>query len=320
MKNDYNIHESLLDAMKEKLPPDANPATVLADILYMGKESVYRRLRGDVSFTLMEAVMISKALNLSLDKIIGLNTGNRKHFRMKLIDYSDPQDIDYAILQNFIDMLNSGRDDPYSEFIMATNIVPQIFYMRYDRLVRFAHFKWAYYQGQGYTKTFEETQLPDRLKAIHRDSIMEHMLVKTSSYVLDRLMLLYWINDIRYFATAHLISEDSVKKIKQDLHRMLNYMEDVATSALFETGTGAHLYVSNINIENTYTCLRIHKYRISMVDIFLLNTVASLDDENYERVKAWLQSYQKTSTKISRSGELHRIGFFKEQRNIVDSL
>ena len=41
---DYN--EELIKAMKEKLPRGVNLANTLIDKLYLGKEAVYRRLRG----------------------------------------------------------------------------------------------------------------------------------------------------------------------------------------------------------------------------------------------------------------------------------
>ena len=43
---------NLIEAMKEKLPLKEKLADMLMDTLYIGKEAVYRRLRGEVPFTL----------------------------------------------------------------------------------------------------------------------------------------------------------------------------------------------------------------------------------------------------------------------------
>ena len=53
--NDPNTN--LIEAMKEKLPLKGK----LADML-MDKEAVYRRLRGEVPFTLQEAALVSRKL------------------------------------------------------------------------------------------------------------------------------------------------------------------------------------------------------------------------------------------------------------------
>ena len=42
-----NINTDLIDAMKIYLPKGNNLANALMDILYLGKEATYRRLRGD---------------------------------------------------------------------------------------------------------------------------------------------------------------------------------------------------------------------------------------------------------------------------------
>ena len=55
--NDPNTN--LIEAMKEKLPLKGKLADMLMDTLYIGKEAVYRRLRGEVPFTLQEAALVS---------------------------------------------------------------------------------------------------------------------------------------------------------------------------------------------------------------------------------------------------------------------
>lgn len=68
-----NPNANLIEAMKEKLPLKGQLADMLMDTLYIGKEAVYRRLRGEVPFTLQESALISRKLGISLDKIIGLS-------------------------------------------------------------------------------------------------------------------------------------------------------------------------------------------------------------------------------------------------------
>ena len=60
MKN-YIVNE-LIAAMKERIPRGINLANYLTDALCMGKEAVYRRLRGEVAFTFDEIAMISNNL------------------------------------------------------------------------------------------------------------------------------------------------------------------------------------------------------------------------------------------------------------------
>ena len=56
------LNNNLIEAMRIRIPDGTNLANVLMDILYIGKEAVYRRLRGEVPFTLAEVAAISKSL------------------------------------------------------------------------------------------------------------------------------------------------------------------------------------------------------------------------------------------------------------------
>ena len=48
MAKNYIVKE-LINEMKERIPQGQNLANYLTDTLYMGKEAVYRRLRGEVA-------------------------------------------------------------------------------------------------------------------------------------------------------------------------------------------------------------------------------------------------------------------------------
>ena len=49
------LNTNLIEAAKEKFPAKGQLANILMDTLYMGKEAIYRRLRGEVPFTFQEA-------------------------------------------------------------------------------------------------------------------------------------------------------------------------------------------------------------------------------------------------------------------------
>lgn len=88
MKN-YIVNE-LIAAMKERIPRGINLANYLTDALCMGKEAVYRRLRGEVAFTFDEIAMISCKLGISIDQIIGNHQSNRVTFDLNLLHSPDP--------------------------------------------------------------------------------------------------------------------------------------------------------------------------------------------------------------------------------------
>ena len=67
---------ALIRAIHAHTPPDSTPASVLMDVLNIGREAAYRRMRGEVRFTFGEASALSAHLRFSLD-VIEAQTGQR---------------------------------------------------------------------------------------------------------------------------------------------------------------------------------------------------------------------------------------------------
>ena len=133
-------------------------------------------------------------------------------------------------------------------------------------------------------------------------------------------MFIYLINDIRYFASIHLISQEYVQKLKRELLQLLHELEEIATRGIFKTGQEVFIYISNINFEATYSYMASSAYHISLVRVFAINSFATRDEQVFNSMKEWIYSLKKFSTLISQSGEMQRIKFFKTQREIVEGL
>ena len=99
MKN--GILNELITVMKERVPHGQNLASILADILCMGKEAVYRRLRGEVSFSIEEIAVISSKLGISIDQVVGSHNSNKVTFDLNLLHTSNAIESYYEILNRY---------------------------------------------------------------------------------------------------------------------------------------------------------------------------------------------------------------------------
>ena len=125
------LYDNLLNAIKEEFPQKTNLVNALVDLLCIEKEAVYRRLRGEVAFTFAEIVTIANAFGISLDNLVGTVTAKSRPFQLKLVDFVNPMETDYDMLDQYIDILGLAREDDRSELIDCTNILPQQLYMKY---------------------------------------------------------------------------------------------------------------------------------------------------------------------------------------------
>lgn len=321
MKADTS-HNNLLDAIKGKIPQKDIQTKVLAEILHLGKEAIYRRLRGEVPFTLSESVSIAQALNISLDSILNSGSYKSRPFQFKMIDFKEPDTDDFAILQNFVSYIKQMGENPCSEMGCASNILPQPLYMTSLPLSNFYLLKWLYQHDMPHYKiSFHEIVRTKEMEDIQKQLVKESTNIKNTYYIFDNMIFKYLVNDIKYFSSINLIRNEDIALLKEELLKLIHYIEQLTLKGCFDNGNKVHIYISNINIGSNCTYLANDGVQnISVAHTFTLNPIISSDNETFTIFKNRIQSLRKSSILITESGEAQRIQFMKQQIEYINSL
>ena len=318
MQNELNT--SLIEAVKEKLPLKENLANLLIDTLYIGKEAIYRRLRGEVPFTLEEAALISRKLGVSLDNVIGVCFSSNAVFDLNVVDHEDPFETYYSLLKKYVNVLHALQNDPSSSMGTSSNIIPQTLSLKHKSLSKFRLFKWMYQNKHIQCKHFDKVEVPQKIYDIQNDFVSATGHIHSVYYIWDSMIFHHLINDIQYFAGIHLITEEDKHQIKEELLQLTDELEDLASKGKTEAGNSVHIYVSHINFEATYSYLEADSVQLSLIRVYSINSIATQDCGMFLSLKEWIQSLKKFSTMISESGEMQRIQFFQQQREIISTL
>lgn len=314
------LNTGLVNAVKEKLPSKDNLANALMDILYIGKEAIYRRLRGEVPFTLTEAAVISRKLGISLDKMIGVSFRDNAVFDMNIVSSDKPFEAYCSILEKQVDLFRSVKEDETSEIGTSSNIIPQTLSLKYNMLSKFRLFKWMYQNENIKCKHFEEMEIPQKMveKQKEYSDLVSH--IHSVDYIWDNMIFSHLVNDIQYFCSIHLITDEDKDLLKEELFLLIDEMEELSARGKSKAGNDVKIYISNINFEATYSYLDTSSTQLSLIRIYSINSITTQDQEMFRGLKEWIQSLKKFSTLISESGEMQRIQFFKQQREIVSIL
>ncbi|MCD8044488.1 MAG: hypothetical protein LUH10_15695 [Tannerellaceae bacterium] len=317
------LNTALIDAIKEKIPEGANLANLLMDILSIGKEAIYRRFRGEVPFTLAEAVIISNKLGISLDRLSGVSGEQDGILDLNLYQLENPENIYYATVEHYFSLLKSMNPSD-AEMWDTSNRIPYVFCLNFDSLSRFHLFKWLYQlgnpSGRYYAKRFEEVVIPAKLRTKEQDFLNTVKSFGENNYIWDEMIFKSFINDILYFKEIHMISGESIQQIKTDLLELINDMEKLASRGHFRNGNDVRIFLSHINFETSYSYIESQSQKMSFIKIYDLNIISSQNETVFESLKNWVQSLRKFSTIISQSAELERYKFFQLQREYVDQL
>lgn len=316
-----NVYKGFLEALETAIPKKSELADLIADSLYIEKESAYRRLRGDVQFSLQEAITLAKKLNISLDKIMDIAPLKSRPFYLKLTNHADPEEIDYAMAQEYNNVLKEIIIEPNVVFGGTAKMFPDIFHLGLHAVTQFYFFKWVYQYGSNrYNIRFKDVKPTPRMADILLETKYLLQQIKTTYLILDNDLFKYFIQDVHYFYELELLNPNDIAIIAKDLMTLIDNMENVANRGVNEFGNKVDIYITNVNFETGTTYIDSEKYKLTFIRCFTLHDIASLDGYTLDTVRRWMNSLKRTSLQISESAEIQRKKFFNEQRKRVEEM
>ena len=311
----HDIHHHFLRALEKKIPDKSKLVDLLMETLFIEKAAVQRRLRGDVSFNIYEAAKISEKLKISINNLIVTKSeGIEIHPFDMLTDFKQWED--------YQSILQKANKDPFSEIAESSNILPTAIYAKFESLRKLYMFKYQYQLRSIEDRTsYSEFIVPEKISQIFQTYYHDSKRFAKTFFICDQAMFHNFVSDIHYFLGINLISGDDIKRIKEDLFALLDYLDKIALNGCFvETGNPVDVYISDINLDASYCYVRVTDIYICVVRTFLVNAVIASDKASYEKIREWVQSLKKSSTLITQSGTLYRTEFLEKQRKIIEDL
>jgi len=311
-------YEIFMEMLYKKYPKKNQLAEALMDLLCIEREAVYRRLRQDVIFPVNEIVKIATAWNISLDETIG----TKVLFRMQPMNYLDPSEADMVFVHERVSALKQLKNITNSEFLLIVNTLSRSLTAGFKYLYKFNVFKWAYhYSNETINIPYSQIIIPEKLlKEI--DVFYKRMrYVTNTSYILDSKIFEYTVQEIQFFHSIFLITDEDKELIKQDLYALLDYLLEIANTGYFpETKNKVQMYISMLNINTNYSYFYDGINEACRVHSFNMYDNITYNQQMIENFKVWMQKKKRTSIQISETDEKSRIEFFMKQRKLIDSL
>ncbi|MDR0659295.1 MAG: hypothetical protein LBG19_00505 [Prevotellaceae bacterium] len=320
------FNQRLLAKIGETYPRKSQQLEFLMDKMSLGKESAYRRLRGDVPFSFTEACIVSQKLGLSLDDIVKntIKNENPSFFlhvpppSETLDDYLHYYKHTYAIYDVFLD---KWANDPELKIYFASNIVPQAFMFPYHYLSKFRAFAWKYQMHHNIAPAkFSAINMPDDIYAKQQILLQKIRQFPECTYIISRNIFDNLVKMIQYFFDLSLLTREEVITLRDELLQLLSKLEILTTQESLEHNRKILVYLANIDFDSNYTYIQGSKYERSFIELYFINTISSSDSQLCRIQKEWIESLKKYSTMISMSGNIERIAFFDRQRELVNSL
>ncbi|WP_029905340.1 hypothetical protein [Prevotella sp. 10(H)] len=314
-----DFNGKLIQAIIKACPSKLDQADCIMEATSLSKESAYRRLRGEVPFTFTEACLITSKLGISLDDIAA--SGNRElTFQLRM----DPDNLihyNYQKLYEHEDSFNTILGVA-TEVMTTWNVVPYSLLLPYDNLAKFYIFKWTY-QTHNHNKSikYNELKLPDDIQALMKMLGNQNFESAKLTFIYDRNIFKSFLGELKHFHLLKLISDEDLSLLKEEFLHLLNKLEGIAMHGTDYAGNPVEVYLSDIDFEHNYTYIKGDNVELAYIDnIYLMNTLISLNPKISKMHKYFIESLRKYSTLISISGGKERRDFFDQQREMANSL
>lgn len=103
MKNPSN--KFIENIIRQKLRKDEKLVDAIMQTLSIGKESAYRRLRGEVPYTFEDIMKVSSRYNISIDAIVGTKMPGSALINTNIVDIEQPIESYFEYLTTHTTML-----------------------------------------------------------------------------------------------------------------------------------------------------------------------------------------------------------------------
>jgi len=316
------LNERVVNAIHKYLPKDKSIVSYLMDTLDLGRESAYRRVRNEISFTFEEISALSLNLGYSVDEIIGADKKNRVFFDLQSTRSTDPAEAFLIMIKQNHNLIMRLYHAEQTEIIISLNHMSSVLSIYYDNLFKFFYFKWCHQINRvPFNFYFADNEVPPEIIDIYKETVVYGGMINNNIYILDKNVYLNTIREIQYFYQRKLLSLEELLLLKEDLLHQINVHEEYVRAGINENSFRLDYYLSQFEIESNVSYL---EYDGNIETHFWIhqatNPIIIKDKEVGDIYKTWLISLKKYSIQMSKSNELLQAEFFNQQHEYLDNM
>lgn len=315
------INKRLNKILAEHITESALAAPFLMEHLSISKESAYRRLRNEVVYTFKEAFILSSKLNISIDEIFRqLNEDKDVLSTVKAEKEISPEDSYVEMIKSSLRVIENITDEQYVKAYYVGNKIPNGIFSEFKMLSKLRYIRWIHQTHDlPINSRFSDIIVPPAVERVHEDYYRIHRKIDQIVTILDHNVLQAVINTLKFYYQRHLISDDEVLQMKEELLGLIGRIESISRTGRNLYNTGKLLYLSNLNIESNILLFEFENGMSAHLLSSGKKPIVSTNKRVCEDQKLWINSLLKFSVLITCSNEIQQADFINEQYRLVES-
>jgi len=310
------------DLIKKSIPTNQSLVNEISDILNIGTDAAYRRIRGVKMLDFEETMKLSRHFRISLDAVSSVTQDNLIICRYIPLNLKNTRNY-MTYLNAILRISDNTKVVPEGEMITFAVDIPFVNLLHYKELTFFKVYSWSK-SVYGYEGTFEQfistIDIPE-INEIHKRIATNYLQIPSSeiwtSGTLDTMIrLISYRYEMKHFGDAN-----NALLLCEQLLDMINTLQHWT-----EKGTKGRedipykFYVSEIDSGNTFVLFKMKGELRCLIRLFTFNGLNISNELFCEEAEQWLYNLSQRAILISGASEKERFKFFNSQRNKIELL
>ena len=318
-----DFQKVFFEIAKNKLSPNYRLADVVSQVLNIGSDSAYRRIRGEKKLTMNELALLANHFNISLDSIINYESNNIM-FKYIPLDLNDLNNY-YSYMDDLSKLFESISKSKEKEiYIMALDI-PVAHFMPFIDLTFFKIYTW-FNSVNKLQITYDEfvSQLDtQRLSLIYKKIENAYYQIPsaeiwTKNTIEPLLRLLDYYSDLNCFE-----KKETLPLLCRQFIQMVDNIEKYTLKEEKEYNgktSSFRMYLSPVDIMNDFMIAKRDGMNITSIKLYTINGIFTSNEYFCSEVEKWTKDTMSKSLFLSGASERERLKFFHEIRNRINNL
>lgn len=319
MDNSEKIQKKLFEEIQKKLSTQYALVDIISDVLETGRDSAYRRIRCEKLLSIKETHVLCKHFQVSFDMLMGIKNVTQFNCIYRPINLSLPNEYE-KYMQDLSKNLENLKNSHDSSIIISAVDIPVFHLISQKELTFFKLFTWfqSVYNYDGYLDDFfKDIETPEIVscynKVCSNYELIPSSEIWTENTINTTLRLINYYVDICSFSNKEL-----PLLLCEQVLTILNQLQKWAeNSKKGQRTTPFQLYVSEMELENTYILMKQPEVINCVIKLFTINSLNVSEIEFCQETENWLSKLSQRSILLCGNAEKERIKFFNSQRQRV---
>ena len=317
------IQVMLFDLIQKTLPRNIALVDEVSELLHIGSDAAYRRIRGEKPVSLEETLTLCRRYQISMDSLADMVT-DHDHIRCRYTPLNLENSESYlTFIRSIAENMENARYFPEREIILSAVDVPLLNILSYSELIFLKLFSWSktvYAYSSPYEKFVDQFNNSE-IKKYHEKIVQSYLLIPSSeiwtTHTVDPIIkLIDYHSELGHFSDRKL-----PLLFCEQLLDLLNKVQNWAENG--KKGTGNirfSFYVSETDIGSTFILLKNAERSACLIRLYTINGLSISDERFCTETESWLRNSAKRSLLLSEASEKDRFKFFEAQRQKIKDL